>query len=338
MRIAAPIVTALLAALGYAARPAAQPQPLPVIDMHVHADAADAQGPPPLGLCVPVAAFPAGEPGRPWAETFLEFLKKPPCASPIWSPVTDREVMDRTLAVLRRRNVYGLTSGPLIEMWRQADSNRILPSLGFEFGPAAPSLDAMRELFKTKRFLALAEVAIQYQGREPGDPAFEPYLALAETMDVPVGIHVGTGPPGAPYLGFPNYRARLHSPLLIEDVLLRHPKLRIYLMHAGWPMLDDLLAVMWAHPQLYVDVGAINFALPRAAFYSYLQRIVDTGFGRRVMFGSDQMLWPEVIDRGIDAIEDAPFLNAEQKRDILYNNAVRFLRLPAVDVARHHGK
>ena len=44
------------------------------------------------------------------------------------------------------------------------------------------------------------------------------------------------------------------------------------------------------------------------------------------MFGSDQMRWPEKIGAGIDAIEPAPFLTKEQKRDIRHNNAVRFLR------------
>jgi uncharacterized protein len=45
------------------------------------------------------------------------------------------------------------------------------------------------------------------------------------------------------------------------------------------------------------------------------------------MFGSDQMIWPETLRVGIEAIESATFLSAEQKRDILYNNAARFLRL-----------
>jgi predicted TIM-barrel fold metal-dependent hydrolase len=36
-------------------------------------------------------------------------------------------------------------------------------------------------------------------------------------------------------------------------------------------------------------------------------------------------------------IEDAPFLTAEQRRAIFYNNAARFLRLSPEEVARHHG-
>ncbi len=124
----------------------------------------------------------------------------------------------------------------------------------------------------------------------------------------------------------------------IEEALIRHPRLRVSLMHAGWPMLDDLLATMWTHPQLYVDVGAIGFALPAAGFPFYLQRIVEAGFGKRVMFGSDQMVWPE-MHRGRHRPHRAGgFLTADQKRDILYNNAARFLKLSPQEIARHHGR
>jgi uncharacterized protein len=37
-------------------------------------------------------------------------------------------------------------------------------------------------------------------------------------------------------------------------------------------------------------------------------------------------------------IEEASFLSVEQKRDILYNNAARFLRLSKEEIARHHGR
>ena len=165
------------------------------------------------------------------------------------------------------------------------------------------------------------------------------YWALAEELQVPVGIHIGTGPVGAPYVGpFSRYRARLHSPLLLEEVLVRHPKLRVFIMHAGWPMLDDLLAVLWVHPHVYVDIGVLDWALPRAEFHRYLQRIVEAGFGKRVMFGSDQMVWPEAVELALRSIEAAAFLTPEQKRDILYNNAARFLRLTPQEIAKHHGR
>src|SRR3546814_7559479 len=91
-------------------------------------------------------------------------------------------------------------------------------------------------------------------------------------------------------------------------------------MHAGYPMLDELRALLFAHPQVYVDIGSIVYTEPRPAFYRFLQGIVDAGYGERVMFGSDQMVWPGIIEPSIKVIEDATFLDAKQKRDILYRS------------------
>ena len=76
-----------------------------------------------------------------------------------------------------------------------------------------------------------------------------------------------------------------------------------------------------------LDVAVINWYLPRPEFHRYLQRLVEAGFIKRIMFGSDQMVWPDAIGLGIEAIESAGLLDDEQKRDIFYNNAARFLRL-----------
>jgi len=62
-------------------------------------------------------------------------------------------------------------------------------------------------------------------------------------------------------------------------------------------------------------------------FHSYLRRLVEAGFGKRIMFGSDQSQWPDSIAAAIEGIESADFLTEERKRDIFYNNAARFLRL-----------
>jgi predicted TIM-barrel fold metal-dependent hydrolase len=107
-------------------------------------------------------------------------------------------------------------------------------------------------------------------------------------------------------------------------------------MHAGYPMLDEMQALLYAHPQVYVDVAAIVWHIPREGFYRYLGALVDAGFTERVMFGTDQLQYPGLIERSIAVIEEAPFLSEEQKRDILYNNAARFLRLSEEEIARHH--
>ncbi len=62
-------------------------------------------------------------------------------------------------------------------------------------------------------------------------------------------------------------------------------------------------------------------------FHAQLRRLVEAGFGKRILFGSDQMIWPETIRLAIETIESADFLTDEQKHDIFYSNAARFLRL-----------
>jgi uncharacterized protein len=315
--------------------------PLPIIDVHLHALPANGQGPPPLGICMPFQAWPVWDQREPFPMIFQRELKAPKCDDPVWSSMTDSALMAETLEVLERRNIFALIGGTpeLVPRWVAAAPHRLTPSLavgGGANGSIVPSVTAAREAFTSGAYRAMGEVTTQYAGIAPTDERLAPYWALAEELDIPVGIHVGTGPPGVIYMGAPGYRARLHSPLTMEEVLVKHPGLRVYLMHAGWPMVDELLALLYAHPQVHMDVGVIAMMLPRAEFHGWLARIVNAGFHHRVMFGSDQMQWPGGIERALAAIESASFLSEAQRRDILYNNAARFLRLSDEEIARHH--
>jgi hypothetical protein len=174
----------------------------------------------------------------------------------------------------------------------------------------------------------LGEVTAEYAGSTLSDEKYAPYLALAEKFDLPVSLHTGMGPPGISYdpccRGF---RASLGNPILIEEALNRHPKLRVNLMHAGWPYLQETIAILATYPQVYADLGWIDWGLPRVAFHAYLGALVSAGFGKRLMFGSDQMYWPEAIGMAVKAINSADFLKPSEKRDIFYNNAKTFFRL-----------
>lgn len=310
---------------------------LPVIDVHMHAMGADGQGPPPLGMCTPIDPMPYWDPARPYGETFMKVLKEPGCDDPVWSPMTEEELLQQNLEIMQRLNVFGVLDGTVerVDRWTAKAPDRFWRGLNFNVSQTDITPEGMTALHEQGKLEVLAEVTNQYSGVAPDDPVMEPYWAKAEELDIPVGIHIGTGPPGVAYLGSPGYRARLHSPLTLEEVLIRHPRLRVYVMHAGFPMLDDMLAVMYTHPQVYIGIGVIVYTQPRESFYRYLKAITDAGFGHRVMFGSDQMVWPGVIERSIDVIKQAPFLSEQQKRDVLYNNAARFLRLSDEEIARH---
>lgn len=288
----------------------ALPQRPPIIDMHIHAFGWDHQGSPP--------------PPNPLTGTV------PPAR-------TDIEAMEASLAELRRYNVVrAVAGGPPehVSRWHAADPERII---GGTMMPL-PDVGVLREDILAGRLGVMGELAPQYSGVAPNDPQLEPYWALAEELDIPVGIHTGLAPPNTPYQCCPEFRNTLGNPALLEDVLIRHPKLRVYLMHAGYPYLQETKAIMHMYPQVYADVGAIVWLRPREEFHEYLLALVRAGFGKRLMFGSDQMIWPEGIGMAIEGIESAGFLTEEQKRDIFYNNAVRFLRLDEENLMRNSSR
>jgi predicted TIM-barrel fold metal-dependent hydrolase len=209
----------------------------------------------------------------------------------------------------------------IVQQWVAAAPNRFIAA-PFILQPGKPDIETLSRAYAAGRFSGMGEIATQLTGVPPNDPRLEPYFALAEERDLPVLIHtLGIGP------DLPGFRSALGSPLLLEEVLVRHPKLRLFVENAGYPYRDEMIAMMTQYPQLHGDVSTISWVLPRAAFYDHLQALVRAGLGKRVMFGSDQMRWPEKIGEAIGAIEQAPFLTEAQKRDILYHNAARFLRL-----------
>jgi predicted TIM-barrel fold metal-dependent hydrolase len=187
--------------------------------------------------------------------------------------------------------------------------------------------DDLRKSFQQDGFKVMGEVGLQYQGLSPSDASVDAYFALAEELDVPVGIHMGTGGGGRANIALPKFRGSMGDPLLLEDVLARHPGLRIWIMHAGYPMIDNLLTLLQANSHVYVDVAGLIWSYPLIEVNRYIERIVNAGFEDRVMFGTDQMYWPKLMAASIGVIQNADYLTPQQKRDILYNNAARFLRL-----------
>lgn len=316
---------------------------LPILDMHLHARAANYIGPNPPPMCAPFTIMPRWNNAKPPAEGFEG--EEAPCQRPIPAGTSDDQIMRATIAIMEKRNIIGMVSGEpdRMRVWKKAAPQRIIVGLDLRVGGVGGashvktrSPEEVRARHARGDFQVLGEVMAQYEGLRPDDQRLEPYWALAEERAIPVGIHLGPGGPADPYFGSINYRARNSSALGLEDVLVRHPKLRVYIMHAGYPFIDDLRALLFTHPQVYVDISSIVYTEPRPTFYRYLQQIVEAGYGDRIMFGSDQMIWPGIIEPAIQSVEDAPFLSKEQKRNILYNNAARFLRLTPEQIAIHH--
>lgn len=198
----------------------------PVIDMHLHAYRLDAGTP----------------------------LETNPVTGQPSAAGTSARLRDMTLAELARYNIVkAVASGPAetVGEWREAAPDRIMVGAWIDETGPLPDLEGLRAAVQAGRVDILGEFILQMRGMAPGDPRMEPYYALAEEMDVPVGIHTGVGPPGTPDAPCcPNFRVPLGNPALVEEVLIRHPRLRVFLMHGGWPCLQETKAILSVYPQV----------------------------------------------------------------------------------------
>ena len=277
----------------------------PIIDMHMHAKW---QQPPPRRICVP------GCEGMPTVAKNVDEVRS-----------LTLEAMDRNHIVL------GMISEeyPHVLNWVKGEEHRFLVGIST---PSKVPIDVLRELYVSGKAQAMGEVNEQYLHIPIDDPRLEPVFALAEEMDLPVLLHVGTGG------GENDFPSELGNPLRVAPVIRKFPKLRVYLENGGWPMLDEMTGLMYQYPTVYTDISTYLHITDNKMTLKYLEQLIDRGLGKRIMFGSDQMWWPEVIDEAIEAIQGAEFLTLDQKADIFYNNAARFLHLSEEEIAHHHGK
>jgi len=300
----------------------------PVIDVHVHAmdDSFPGGGP----MCPNEAKFLASDPKTKEAPFGWDVEN----CTPKLYPAEKGQYLKDMKAEMERLNVTAVVFGDEagVKKWQDAMPGRVIPGTSFSEGTTPGgrvALEKLRQEFTTGGFKVMGEIGLQYEGLSPSDPSVDKYFALAEELDIPVAIHMGTGGSGRANITTPKFRGSMGNPLLLEELLARHPKLRVQVMHAGYPMIDNMLTLLQANSHVYVDVAGLIWSYPLKEVNRYIQRIVEAGFEDRVMFGTDQMEWPRLMAYSISIIQNADYLTPDEKRDILYNNAARFLRLDA---------
>ena len=193
--------------------------------------------------------------------------------------------------------------------------------LCFSDGKELPDIKWVEEQIKTGKIDFIGEVLSQYYGISSSDKILNPYYALAEKYNLPVGIHTGLAGPNH---GSPKFRVSLGSPILMEDILLKFPKLKIWIMHAGGPFLEETIAIMSFYRNVYTDISAISnpYIIPYDDFYATMKRLIDAGLENRIMFGSDN----GDIKQAIESVNKLDFLSSEQKEKIFYKNAEQFFK------------
>src|SRR5438270_2820047 len=176
----------------------------PVIDVHVHA--IDEVGPLAVPMCPNTAKFTASDPGT--KEAPFGWVQDE--CTPKLYPAAKGEYIKDVVAEMERLNVTAVVFGDpaSLQKWKDAASKRVIPGTGFAKGRGPDSripVDELRKNFRENGFKVMGEIGLQYEGLSPSDPSVDRYFALAEELDVPVAIHMGTGGSGRANINTPGF-------------------------------------------------------------------------------------------------------------------------------------
>ena len=140
--------------------------------------------------------------------------------------------------------------------------------------------DAIEELERAADDLGLVGIKLgpNYQDFEPLGMAARRVYGHAEKAGLPIVFHQGTSPMRSAPL-------RYAHPLVMDEIAIAFPDLRVVMAHLGHPWQADTITVIRKHPHVYADVSA-GFYRPWS-FYSAMRLMTEWGVLDKLLLGSD---------------------------------------------------
>ncbi|MBE7522627.1 MAG: amidohydrolase [Burkholderiales bacterium] len=199
--------------------------------------------------------------------------------------------------------------------------------IGFAGVDPHKGMTAVRELEYAVRALGLKGLNLQcFEHRIAiNDPRMYPLYAKCIELDIPVNIHAG--------INFSSMSLMEYGrPMLLDQVMVHFPELRVCAAPPGFPWIQELIGVAWRHPNVHIGLVAVRprYLKVDHSGYEPLLQYGRTLLQDRIIFGSSYPLTP--VQSSLDDI-DALGLEPAIRHKWLFQNACNFLRLPGADAA-----
>ena len=151
----------------------------------------------------------------------------------------------------------------------------------------------------------------------PDHARWYPFYAKCVELDVPVQLQVGQS-----LVYDPARRLRsVGRPISLDNVACDFPELKLVGIHVGIPWTDEMIAMAWKHPNVYIGCDAHS---PRYWPAAFVQSINSYG-QNKVLFGTD---YPVLDFERTRAEIEALGLKPEVLVKLLRDNARALYKLP----------
>lgn len=156
------------------------------------------------------------------------------------------------------------------------------------------------------------------QNFHPYDPMAWPIYEVIAEHKLPAIFHTGHSGMGSGMPGGGGVRLKYGQPMLVDDVAVDFPDMKIILAHPSWPWTDEALSMAQHKPNVYIDLSGWS---PKY-FPAQIARYANAMLGHKFLFGSDfPLITP---DKWMKAFETSDF-KEEIREPILKGNALRLL-------------
>ena len=132
--------------------------------------------------------MPGGDPNEK-----MGFSASGECANPLKPAKSDAEMQAAVMETMERLNMtmVAFSDAEILHKWYNAAlKGRIIPGIGVSSSKEM-TVQAFRDSLSNGFYKVMSEVAPQYQGMSPSDMSLDAYFAVAEELNVPVGIQHG---------------------------------------------------------------------------------------------------------------------------------------------------
>jgi predicted TIM-barrel fold metal-dependent hydrolase len=152
----------------------------------------------------------------------------------------------------------------------------------------------------------------------PDHARWYPFYAKCVELDIPVQLQVGQS-----LIYDASYpRRSVGRPISLDAVACDFPELKLIGIHLGVPWMEEMIAMAWKHPNVFIGTDAHSPRYWPPALLHYMN-----SYGRqKVIFGTD---FPVLQFERTRAEFDALALKPETRQAVLRDNALRIYKLEA---------
>ena len=154
----------------------------------------------------------------------------------------------------------------------------------------------------------------------PTDKKMYPIYDKCVELDIPIWFHIS--------INYSTNTMEVERPIYLDIVAQDFPELKIIAGHGGWPWINEMVAVVWRNPNIYIDIASYlpKYIGMKGTGWEPLIHYGNSVIQDRILFGSTWLFMGMSIKQLADEVMKLP-LKEEVKEKWLYRNAARLFEI-----------